>query len=160
MVRVFCYSRSGNTLWAARQLAEVLGTEVVRIEEENPRGGFIGFFLAGMDATFKRAAKIRPVELTVEPGSLLVVCGPVWAGKLSSPIRALLNQLAGKPVKMAYLITRGDKANPYGGVFEEMDRVLGLRRIAELSLQGADFGETASAQVRGFAEGLSELKGN
>ena len=157
MVRIYCYSRSGNTLWAAKQLAEALGAELVRIEEENPRGGFIGFFLAGMDATFKRAAKIRPVKLPSEPGSLLVICGPVWAGKLSSPVRALLNQTAGAPLRVAYLITRGDKANPYGGVFDEMDRVLGARRVAELSLQGADFGEAAAAQVRGFAEGLSKL---
>ncbi len=157
MVRILCYSRSGNTLWAAKQLSEALGVEVIRIEEENPRGGFAGFFLAGMDATFKRAAKIKPVELPDEPGSLLVICGPVWAGKLSSPIRALLKQLASRPVKAAYLITRGDKSNPYGGVFDEMDRVLVTRRVAELSLQGADFGEAAAAQVRGFAEGLSKL---
>lgn len=157
MVRIFCYSRSGNTLWAAKQLAEALGTEVVRIEEENPRGGFVGFFLAGMDATFKRAAKIKPVSIPDEPGSLLVICGPVWAGKLSSPVRGLLNQLSKSKVRAAYLITRGDKANPYSTVFDEMDRVLGTRRVAELSLQGADFKEAAAAQIRGFAEGLSKL---
>jgi flavodoxin len=157
MVRIICYSRSGNTLWAAKQLADALGSEIVRIEEENPRGGFIGFFLAGMDATFKRAAKIKPVEIPDEPGSLFVICGPVWAGKLSSPIRALINRLSGKKIKTAYLITRGDKSNPYSGVFDEMDRVIGTRRLAELSLQGGDFKEAATAQLRGFAEGLSKL---
>ncbi len=157
MVRVYCYSRSGNTLWAAKKLADSLGAEVVRIEEESPRGGFMGFFLAGMDATFKRAARIKPVEVPDEPGSLFIICGPVWAGKLSSPVRALLNQMAGRQVKAAYLITRGDKSNPYGSVFDEMDRALKTRRAAELSLQGADFKEQAAAQVKRFAEELARL---
>lgn len=159
MVRVFCYSRSGNTLWAARMVADALGAEVARVEEENPRSGFVGFFLAGMDATFGRAAKIRPVEVPHEPDSLFVICGPVWAGKLSSPIRALVRLIAGKPARVAYLLTRGDKSNPYASVFDEMDRLLGTRRVAELSLQGGDFSEATAARVKDFAGGLLKLRG-
>lgn len=157
MIHIFCYSRSGNTRRFAVQLAELLGAEVSDIEEENPRSGFIGFFLAGMHATLGWQSKIKPVELPGGNDATIVVCGPIWAGRISSPIRAFLQGLSGRQGKIAYLITRGDKANAYASAFMEMDKVSGMNRIACLSLCATEEKGQAESKLGRFADQIRSV---
>jgi len=151
---VVCYSRSGKTLRAAEELAKELGAKLIEIKEENPKKGFFGFMRCGMYATFKWPSKILPLELPAEKPALTVICGPIWAGKISAPIRAFLLKNKDKLGDVAYILTRGDQKNEYLGAMDEMDSILGKRRKGGLSL-AADLPSTAVAsRVKSFSDSL------
>lgn len=151
---VVCYSRSGKTLRAADELAKGLGARLIEIKEADPREGFFGFMRCGMYATFKWPSKILPLEMPEEKPSLTVICGPIWAGKMSAPVRAFLLKNKGKLGDVAYILTRGDQKNEYLSAMDEMDSILGKRRKGGLSL-AADLPEsTVASRVKAFSESL------
>ncbi len=151
---VVCYSRSGKTLRAAEELAKGLGARLIEIKEANPKKGFFGFMECGMYATFRWPSKILPLDLPGEKPSLTVICGPIWAGKMSAPVRAFLLKNKDKIDDVAYILTRGDQKNDYLGAMDEMDSILGKRRKGGLSL-AADLPPTAVAsRVKSFSDSL------
>jgi flavodoxin len=148
---VACYSRSGNTLKAAKELSVALGARLVEIKETHPRRGVIGFITCGMYATMRIPTAILPVDLPKDKPSLCVICGPIWGGKMSSPIRKFLITYKDKLGDVAYLITRGDSKRPYEETMDEMDQVLGKRRVGGLSLRGDIPENEMISLVRGFS---------
>ena len=70
----------------------------------------------------------------------LVILGtPVWAGRCSSVIRALLKRRGFEMADVAYVITHGSE-EPYREVFDQMDLYLQKPRIAEVSLRPGSTG--------------------
>jgi hypothetical protein len=151
---VVCYSRSGKTLRAADELAKELGAKLIEVKEAEPRDGFFGFMRCGMYATFKWPSKILPLEMPAEKPSLTVICGPIWAGKMSAPIRAFLLKNKERLGDVAYILTRGDQKNEYLGAMDEMDSMLGKKRKGGLSLAADLPPATVTSRVKSFADSL------
>lgn len=87
---VVYYSRSGSTKNAAGIIAGKLGCERIEIINSDPRKGIFGFLKSGMEAASKKIVKIAPLEEDFSLYDRVIVCTPVWANNMSSPIRSFL----------------------------------------------------------------------
>lgn len=89
---VVFYSLTGNTRWAAQEIAKSLEGDLIEIRPENayPDKGFKKFFWGGKSAVMKETPALLPYAFQAEKYGLVVLCTPLWAGTMSPPIRAFL----------------------------------------------------------------------
>lgn len=138
MKDVLCiyYSRTGKTKKAMEEIAAALDAELVAITDGQDRTGFKGFMRSGMEAMRKSTRPLQPftTERDLEDYRLVVVGTPVWAGRCSSVIRALLKRRGLEMKNVAYAITR-DSERRYEEVYDQMDQYTAKPRIAARSLR-------------------------
>jgi len=114
---VVYYSRTGYTEKVAQEISKRLNSEVEQIKDFKNRKGFLGFMISGYEAVTKKLVKIADVEKNPKDYDLVIICSPVWAGSISSPIRTYLNNNGKNIQKVAFVATCDD--NP-GQIFEQM----------------------------------------
>lgn len=132
-----CYSRTGRTKETMAEIAGALDCALVEVSDLIDRRGAIGWLRCGLDAMRRHT---RPINRLDTPRPLsdyrLVILGtPVWAGRCSSVMRALLKRRGYEMRDVAYVLTHRSEA-PYREVFDQMDRYLlpEKKRVAEVSL--------------------------
>ncbi len=155
-VLVAFYSNTGRTQAKMVRLMEKLGGErLITIRTPRPRTGPIGFLKSGFEAVRRRAAVIEPLgaPLDMADFDLVVLGSPVWAGHLSSPMRAFLQQNGQGIRRCAYVLTHGGPET-FDAVLDELDALTGVKRTAALSL-GRDTAATDEALDQ-FAASLLE----
>src|SRR5689334_1706841 len=92
-ILVACYSRSGNTLRLARELAAALGADFEVITEPQPRAGISGYLRCALDSWRMRQPPIEP-PLGMSPAyRVIVIGGPIWIGRFAAPIRSFVRRL-------------------------------------------------------------------
>ena len=143
MSDVLCiyYSRTGKTRQAMEEVAEALGAELVKITDGQDRSGFKGFMLSGMEAMRKSTRPLKPfvTEKNLEEYRLVIIGTPVWAGRCSSVVRALLKRRGLEMKRVAYLLTR-DSDKRYEEIYDQMDQYVSKPRIAAGSVRVGDVG--------------------
>jgi menaquinone-dependent protoporphyrinogen IX oxidase len=143
MSDVLCiyYSRTGKTRQAMAEVAEALDAELVKITDGQNRSGFKGFMLSGMEAMRKSTRPLKPftTEKELEEYRLVIIGTPVWAGRCSSVVRALLKRRGLEMQNVAYLLTR-DSDKRYEEIYEQMDQYVAKPRIAAGSVRVGDVG--------------------
>ena len=143
MSDVLCiyYSRTGKTRQAMAEVAEALDAELVKITDGQDRRGFKGFMLSGMEAMRKSTRPLKPfvTEKDLEEYRLVIIGTPVWAGRCSSVVRALLKRRGLEMRRVAYLLTR-DSDKRYEEVYDQMDQYVSRPRIAAGSVRVGDVG--------------------
>ena len=143
MKDVLCiyYSRTGKTKKAMREVAWALDAELVEITDGQERKGFAGFMRSGMEAMRRSTRPIKPFETerNLEDYRLVVLGTPVWAGRCSSVIRALLKRRGLEMKRVAYLLTR-DSDKRYEEIYEQMDQYVAKPHIAGGSVRVGDVG--------------------
>jgi hypothetical protein len=103
---VVFYSRSGNTRFVADEIARRKGAETVRLEEQKPRKGVLGFIRSGYQAKTRKASLLKG-----EPWDRIGNCEtmylltPIWAGNGTPAVNAFLDRadLSGKKVILVTL---------------------------------------------------------
>jgi flavodoxin len=96
------YSMSGNTKFAAEQIARQLGADVLPLEPEKPypMKGLRKFLVGGRSALAEQAPPLRPYDTDPSQYDRIILGMPVWAGMVPPPLRTFLNEnrerLAGK----------------------------------------------------------------
>jgi len=143
------YSRTGTTRKVAGELKVPLSADVEEIVDHKNRGGPIGFLQSGREAKNEATPEIDTPKMDPSGYDLVVICTPVWASKMASPVRSYLTQMKEKLRRVAFLCTCG---NPSGDVFEGMERLAG-KPAATLVIKAKDMrsGEYAE-MVKTFAE--------
>ena len=143
MSDVLCiyYSRTGKTRQAMAEVAEALDAELVKLTDGQDRRGFKGFMLSGMEAMRKSTRPLKPfvTEKDLEEYRLVIIGTPVWAGRCSSVVRALLKRRGLEMKRVAYLLTR-DSDKRYEEVYDQMDQYVSKPRIAAGSVRVGDVG--------------------
>lgn len=130
---VTCYSRTGTTLKVANEIARALGCDMEQIiTRDDPGKGVIGFLTAGMNSILNAGVKVRRLEHDPESHGLVVIGTPVWAGRMSNPVRKILDVFHGKLSKVAFFSTYG-MACP-ASLFDEMACKVGKEPIDTLAL--------------------------
>lgn len=133
---VVYYSRTGKTKTAAEKLAATLKADLVNIKNRHHYDGIIGFIRCGFEAAMGKDAAIADMNIDFGAYDLVVVCTPVWAGKMSSPARSFLKKYGSSIRAVAYLITRGDRNKQYLEICNDMNALVGKKHIAAVSLKG------------------------
>ncbi|MGI9659868.1 MAG: flavodoxin family protein [Gaiellaceae bacterium] len=135
-ILVVYYSRTGRTKQVAETVAAGLGADLAAIEGVDNRAGVLGYFWAGRDGLFGRCGSIHSTETEPAGYDLVLVGTPVWAGRLSAPVRTYIANHKTDLRHVAFFCTEGG----YGGprVFKTMNDLSGQQPVATLEITGGD----------------------
>lgn len=151
------FSRTGNVKRAASKMAEITQgdlKEIVCLENTN---GVFGFIKCGFQAAKRKEARIAQIFDDMNDYDLVIVCSPIWAGNMSSPVRAFLNKYGSSLQNVAFLVMHGDGKNNYREAIREMSKICGKTQVAYLSLaqnKDSDFGEELFEFAKKIADHL------
>lgn len=125
------YSRTGITKKLALELAKTSGADVEEIVDSNRRAGVLGYIVSGREALAKKLAVIEAPKLDVSEYDLLIVGTPLWAGTMSSPVRAYLHAVKEKIGKVAFFVTQ--QGTGQEKVFKILEDYCGRPSVANMS---------------------------
>ncbi len=131
-VLVVFYSESRNTRRAAETLAKRLGARLEAIEAEGFRSGILGYAQRIWLSLRRVPARIAAPKQDPADFDLVLLCSPVWAGHVSTPLRAYLLQAAERLPDIALLVTSGGTSP--GSAFADMAGLAGKAPVAELGI--------------------------
>jgi flavodoxin len=106
------YSFSQNNEKLARYLSEKMDCETMKIETVKKRNGFSIF----LDLVFRRGATLKPLAKSLAGYDHVIFVSPIWAGKISTPLRAFLK-------KENAMIGRYSFISLCGGVPEQKEKI-------------------------------------
>lgn len=124
-MQIVYYSLNGTTEKVARQLAGQLDLPLYRIEDATPRKGLFGFIRSGFEASTRKSARIRPIDAYQPDAEHVVLLCPVWAGNLSSPMRAFCTQNAGRFAAFSLVLLHADPQRQFEEIRDEIALILG-----------------------------------
>jgi len=101
------FSWTGHTREIAEAVAAELGADVEQIREVHPRSGWVAYFRSAWEVFRSKTVPIRHVEMNPSAYDLIVLGTPVWAGRMSSPLRAYIAQQGSKLARIALFCTQG-----------------------------------------------------
>jgi flavodoxin len=88
------YSKVGNTEIAAKYLAEKLGANIIKLEDKTNYKGLLGFIKGGMNASKVKMAELdHSVYDEMARYDRIVLATPVWAGKTTPAMNAILENV-------------------------------------------------------------------
>ena len=128
------YSRTGATERALLMFRDKMGEQgrYIPIHTEKEK---IGFAAAGFQSIRRKSAKIKLVSPAPNMAEYdLVVLGtPIWAGRISSPLRAFLRQNTGAK-RVIVIATRQSAKDDGDRPFDEVDELTGVPRLADIAI--------------------------
>ncbi len=129
-VLVVYYSRTGRTENVAEHLADRSGAHIEAIRESRGRLGLLGYFRSAREALKRKYAPITPMLHDLGDYEIVLLGTPVWAGHVSSPMRACLEANKGAFRRVAFFCTQhGSGAEK---VLREMAEICGRQPEASL----------------------------
>jgi flavodoxin len=90
------YSLTGKNRIISAELKQKLNADVVELKTADDRSGIWGFIVSGYENFFDKDAELQPFTTDIAAYSPIIICSPVWLGKLSSPARTILKNPAFK----------------------------------------------------------------
>lgn len=81
------YSNTGSNAYLAKKLADELNAD---LEELVPRRNNVPWLMAL--SAMKLSANIKPLSLNLNRYDRIILCGPIWMGRLISPLRSFIKQ--------------------------------------------------------------------
>jgi flavodoxin len=101
------YTRSGTNEKIVNELQGKLNCDIEKIIDTVNREGAWGFFISGIQATFKRKSKIKPIEKDPSSYDLVIIVSPIWAGVMPPPVRTYISENKDSFKKIALLSVSG-----------------------------------------------------
>ncbi len=118
---VVYYSNKGSNKYLAEKISKSLSCE---IEEIKPRLNIFLLFLMNIHMG------INPLKHTISEYDKVILCGPIWMGKLIPPLRSLIKKYFDQINKLIFVTCCGsadakkDEKFGHGLVFKEVGNVL------------------------------------
>ncbi len=115
------YSNKGSNRYLAQKIAQSLACE---IEEIKPRLDVFFLFLMNIHMG------IRPLKHSITAYDQVILCGPIWMGKLIPPLKSFIRRYQGDIKKMIFVSCCGstfakkDEKFGHGLVFREVEQML------------------------------------
>ncbi len=125
---VVYYSRTGVTRAVAKRIAEALSADVEELIDTKNRKGPLGFLLAGKDAALQKHVPIEPPQTNPAEYDLVVIGTPVWAGTVSTAVRAYLTGPGRDIRRAAWFCTTAKSGIP--AALKTMQALLGREPLA------------------------------
>lgn len=148
------YSLTGNNRRAAEIVAGALGADL----EEIKATPMVPLLI--LKAWLGLGTGISELRHDTSKYGLVVVCGPVFAGKLAVPVKSYLQKVrASLPRKVAFLIVAGGYKDEEA--LAEMEKAAGKKPVATevIKVKGKEnkLSPEYEAQAKAFAESLGAL---
>jgi len=150
---VVSYSLTGNTRQIAEAIASARDADLEAIEDSFERDTGPGRFRSAAEGLLGLRSSITPPKRYVSEYDLVVVGTPIWAARLSSPVRSYLNQQRGSLRRVAFFCTMGGIGGKWA--FYDMAKICGQRPMARLIIREKQL-NTSVAEDK-IARFISEL---
>lgn len=111
-ILVVYFSRTGYTRRIAEQIAKATGADCEEILEQSSRKGLLGYWRSAREALRGTAVDVLPASLDPRDYALVVLGTPVWAGNVSSPMRAYMARHVDDFTRVALFCTQGGSGAP------------------------------------------------
>jgi flagellar basal body-associated protein FliL len=94
------FSLTGKNKIISAELQKQLNAPAAELKLVSERTGIWGFIVSGYENFFDKDAELQPFTTDLAPHNPIIICSPVWMGKLSSPARTFLKNpaLKGKDI--------------------------------------------------------------
>jgi hypothetical protein len=103
-----------------------------------------------VDSVMRRKPPVDVVQVSAEPHDLMVIAGPIWAGRAAAPLMTFLATRPKLPDRVALLLTHGGSSP--AKALAEVETLVGAPLAARLTLKEADIkGDRFSAPLADFA---------
>ena len=118
---VVYYSRKGSNRYLAEKIVRSLSCD---IEEIKPRLNLFLFFL------LKINFGIKPLKHSIKDYDRVILCGPIWMGRLIPPLRSFIARYFTEINKLVFVTCCGstfakkDEKFGHGFVFKEVESIL------------------------------------
>ena len=129
-IAVISYSMTGNNQALAKSVAEKISAEHIIVTEDKPRsnGTIIGDLLLG------KTPKVRPAPADLKKYDAVILAGPVWIGKVATPLRAYLRYLKKDKSRYAFISISGGALGPNPKLGGELTKRTGRQPEALVDL--------------------------
>ena len=149
------YTRTGNTEKIAKEISELIGSELKEIQDNRNRGGLLGWLRSGMESARKVTPEISPINKELSEYDLVVIGTPVWAGTMASPVRSFIEKYKKDLTSVAFFCTLGSENAE--NTFREMKEVSGkdpeaTQYITTAEIKSDDYQE----KLKDFKDALDE----
>ncbi len=146
---VVYYSRSGVTKKVAERVSERIEADLEEITEKKRRSGVLGFLKSGMEAYTERLPAIDEPKHDASQYDLVVIGTPVWAGKMSSPVRSYIAANKDKLKSVAFFATLDGES--YQKTLAGLEKYSGKKALSNMSVKSAEVkNETYASKVDNF----------
>lgn len=151
------YSLEGNTDYAAKKIAEITGSDLLRINAKKtyPSKGFSKFIWGGKSAVMGEKPELEMYDVDLTKYDMFVLGFPVWASKFTPPLRTFIEEnkemLREKPVA-AFACQSGRGAEK---AFVALKKCIGIKDFAAEAVfidPKAVQSEETDKKIRAFAE--------
>ena len=106
---IACYSYSGHTLKVAETLKKEINADITRIENKKDKW----YLFKAWNAIKENKESIKPCTTDLMNYDCLILCCPVWAGKVPAAINQYLSELKNlKDKKFGVFVTSGGDRIP------------------------------------------------
>lgn len=129
---IIYYSHSGNTKKLGDFIAARLSADKTHIEEQHQNAKLFTMLRLIFQVLLNKPSRISPLDLKPAQYDLVILGTPVWMKRLSSPMRALINQEKSNLKKVAFFCTEHIAGG--SAVFEIMSKLSGKKPIATLEM--------------------------
>jgi flavodoxin len=147
------FSRSGVTRKVAEKISVNLGADLEEITEKNKRNGIFGFLKSGMEAYLERLVTIDQPKHDASQYDVVAIGTPVWAGKMSSPVRSYIANNKDKLKSVAFFATHGGQDAQKALV--GLEKYVGKKALSSVSIRSGEVEkETCVSKVEDFLTNL------
>jgi len=153
---VVFYSFSGKSRQVAEWLAAGVSAEIDEIVETDPRDfAFRGILRSGLDSFLRRRPAIRPMRQKASIYDRVILCCPVWGGRIAGPARTWLHD-NGESARALGLVLQSGGGLAYRGVLTEFEDIVGRPPNPLFTVSETDFGNrVAERKVAEFARSIT-----
>jgi flavodoxin len=135
-VLIVCFSRTGFTRKIAEELQRRCGGDLEFIEDVRSRSGVFGYLRSAREAWRKAPVEIRPGKANPGQYELTILGTPVWAGNLSSPMRAYIDAHGTALRRVAFFCTLGGSGADK--VMADMTQLCGKKPVATAAITDSE----------------------
>jgi Flavodoxins len=118
---VVYYSWIGNTEVVAREIHQMVGGDLIKIEEVKQRKAGIGFAGAGFSALTGLKSKLKAVDFSLDGYENVFLGAQVWASHSTPAINAFLSKANFKNKNIYLFMTKADDKVP-GKVIDSISK--------------------------------------
>jgi len=147
------YSMGGHTRWLANEIRDALLCHLEEIVEPRARKGMAGVVRALFDSLMRREPPIASANRDPALYDLLIIGGPVWAGRIAAPVRSYARKYGIRASNVAFFCTHGG-GDP-GKAFAELELLCGRKPVSTLSIPGSFL--VANSHQEALARFVSEV---
>jgi flavodoxin len=126
------FSRTGYTRGVAEEMAAAFGADLEAVRDARKRSGVLGYLRSAREALRRSLIEIQPTENDPSQYDLVVLGTPVWAGHVSSPMRAYVSANRNGLKRVALFCTMGGSGGT--AALTEMAGLCGREPVATLTL--------------------------